>query len=357
MMKHVLLSLLLSSGFAALTASPAFAQSAPNTTQTDQSEEDWRKSKKKSSTDDPLDGFKNINGWGQGTQRTLSPVDMLPEDSRRFLMKERAQRLAEAGIGEPVDTSFEPSAEAKTDPDLEADEKAAWSEMMKDLGGAGGQPPADQSQMGKAGGDPNAQPGQAGGAPKIPTQVGEVGGNGSAATSVMRGGSSASVSDILAQLKGGGSAPRAQAPQGQMGSSQTGQNQSQGAQGQNPQGQAQAQNSQAQNGQAQASAPTAAQMQAQAAAAAQAQNAAQSQSNAQDAANTQAQASSQAQANAQAQNDAQSSAQAQAEAAQAAAAARIPEAISPLDRLKQTRDERASTGRRSSASDYLNRGN
>ena len=333
MMKHVLLSLLLSSGFAALTASPAFAQSAPNTTQTDQSEEDWRKSKKKSSTDDPLDGFKNVNGWGQGTQRTLSPVDMLPEESRRFLMKERAERLAEAGIGEPVDTSFEPSAEAKTDPDLASDEKAAWSEMMKDMGGAGGQPPTGQPQASDPSGDPNAQPGQAGSSPQIPTQVGEFGGSGASTPSVMRGGSSASVSDILAQLKGSGSAPRSQAPQNQT-----------------MQGQPQGQNGQAQNGQDQGNAPTAAQMQAQT----QAQAAGQAQADGQNAAD--------AKANAMAQGDAQSDAQAQAEAAQAesakaATAARTPEAISPLDRLKQSRDERAATGKRSSASDYLKRGN
>jgi len=346
MMKQVLLSLLLSSGFAALSASSALAQTTPNTTQTDQSEEDWRKSKKKSDTSDPLDGFKNMNGWGQGVQRTTSPIDMLPEDSRRFLMKERAQRLAEAGVGEAVDTSFEPSDAAKSDPDLASDEKAAWSEMMKDMGGSAGQPPA-----GDPNGDPNAQPGAAGSAPQIPTQVGEVGGAGTATPSVMRGGSSASVSDILAQIKGGGSAPSGQMQgQGQQGQMSQGQM----PQGQMPQGQA----------------PTAAQMQGQAQAQNQAQNQGQAQGQAQsqstDTANAQAAANASAQAQAQA--DAQSSAQDQAQQAaqaaqaaaaaqaQAAAAARTPEAISPLDRLKQTRDERASTGKRSSASDYLKRG-
>ena len=154
MIKQFLLSMVLSSGFAASLAVPAFAQDNPNTTQTDQSEEDWRKSKKKTTTDDPWDGFKNTNGWGQGTQRSLSPVDTLPEDSRRFLMKERAQRMAEAGIGEPVDTSFEPSDAAKSDPSLESDEKAAWTEMMKDIGGSGTPTQGDPS------GDPNADPSQ-----------------------------------------------------------------------------------------------------------------------------------------------------------------------------------------------------
>lgn len=333
-MRHTLLSLLLSTSFVAVLAAPAFAQSAPNTTQTDQSEEDWRKSKKKSTKDDPWDGFKNTNNWGQGSQRSMSPVDMLPEDSRRFLMKERAQRLAEAGIGEPIDTVFEPSDKAKTDPSLESDEKAAWSEMMKDMGGAGSPPAGDPN------GDRNAQPntlsGQAGSSPQIQTQVGEFGGAGSATPSVMRGGSSASVLDILAQIKGGGMAPSSQAPHGQTGQAQNGK----------------AQNPQSQNGQSQApegqtgQAPTAAQMKSQAQSQAQAN--ADGQADAQDAAQNAADAKAQSQ---------NAAAQAQANAAAQAAAARTPEAISPLDRLKQTRDERASSGKRSSASDYLKRGN
>ena len=319
MIKQFLLSMVLSSGFAASLAVPAFAQDNPNTTQTDQSEEDWRKSKKKTTTDDPWDGFKNTNGWGQGTQRSLSPVDTLPEDSRRFLMKERAQRMAEAGIGEPVDTSFEPSDAAKSDPSLESDEKAAWTEMMKDIGGSGTPTQGDPS------GDPNADPSQGSNAPQIPTQVGETGSSagssGAATSSVMRGGSSASVSDILSQLKGGGAAPAGQAL-GQQGQAQQGQSQS-------SQGQAQAQNQN--QGQAQAQAQ------------------AQAQNTAQNAAQGQLQQSGDAQSNA--------DAQAQAQAAADAAATRTPEAISPLDRLKQVRQDRDSNGARSSASDYLNRGN
>lgn len=318
--------MVLSSGFAASLALPAFAQDNPNTTQTDQSEEDWRKSKKKTTTDDPWNGFKNTNGWGQGTQRSLSPVDILPEESRRFLMKERAQRLAEAGIGEPVDASFEPSEAAKADPSLESDEKAAWAELMKDLGGSGTPPPGDPN------GDPNADPsgqgGQGGSAPQIPTQVGEFGGSagssGATTPSVIRGGSSASVSDILAQIKGRGAAPS---------------------------GQGQGQQDQAQQSQAQSQAPTAADIQA--------QN--QSQSQGQTQAQNQAQADSQAQQSGDAQSSAdaqaQASADAQAQAAADAAATRTPEAISPLDRLKQVREDRDSSGARSSASDYLNRGN
>ena len=339
MMKQYLLSFVLSTGFAASLAAPAFAQDNPNTTQTDQSEEDWRKSKKKTSTDDPWNGFKNTNGWGQGTQRSMSPVDMLPEDSRRFLMKERAERLAEAGIGEPVDTSFEPSDAAKSDPSLETDEKAAWSEMMKDMGGM---PPA-----GGPNGDPNADPNtQGGGAPQIPTQVGERGSSssggssgsaGAPPSSMMRGGSQASVSDILAQIKGGGMAPSGQT-QGQ--SSQGQSSQGQGQQGQSQQGQT-----------AQGQAPTAAQMQGQAQGQSQGQNQNQGQNQGQ------AQAQSQSQNDAQNSADGQAQSQAQAQAAANAAKARTPEAISPLDRLKQSREDRESGGTRSSASDFLKRGN
>jgi len=328
-MKQLLLSLLLSSGLVSLTASTAFAQSAPNTTQTDQSEEDWRKSKKKSTTDDPLDGFTNMNGWGKGSQRTLTPIDMLPEDSRRYLMKERAQRLAQAGVGEPVDTNFEPSEAAKSDANLEADEKAAWTEMMKDMGS-----PSGQASAGNPNGDPNAKAGQSSGAMESPSQGGNQGsqsaGSSPSASSMMRGGSSASVSDILAQLKGGGSAPKGQSPQGQ---SQQG-NAPSAAGIQQAQTDGQASNP----GQQQADSNS--------------QSQAQSQDQAQNPADAQAQSdAAQAAANAQAQ------AEAQAQQAKAESTARTPEAISPLDRLKQSRDERASTGKRSSASDYLKRGN
>ena len=139
MMKTLLITLGLSVSIFALDLN-AYAQNNPNTVQTDQSEEDWRKSKKKSDTDDKFGGFQNANGWGSGTQQTLSPVDLLPEDSRRFLMKERAQRLAKAGVGEPIDTAFEPSPSAQADVDLQADEKAAWEEMMKDVNGTSAAP-------------------------------------------------------------------------------------------------------------------------------------------------------------------------------------------------------------------------
>ena len=132
------------------------------------------------------------------------------------------------------------------------------------------------------------------------------------------------------QIKGGGAAPVAQTQEGQ------------NSQGQAPLGQA-----------SQGQAPTAAQLQAQGLAQGQNQNQSKtdSQNLSQNTADGQAQAEAQASAQAAAQSDAA------AQAAADAQASRTPEAISPLDRLKQTRQERESSGKRSSASDYLNRGN
>jgi len=137
MMKSLLFVLMLSGSSFALSTE-AFAQSSPNTTETDQSEEDWRKSQKKrgTSAEEILDIITNTRSSGVGNGRGYSPIDALPEESRRHLMKERAKRMAQAGPNEPVDVSYIPSEGAKSDSDLEADEKAAWEEMSK---GAAGQ--------------------------------------------------------------------------------------------------------------------------------------------------------------------------------------------------------------------------
>ena len=133
-MKSLLFVLMLSGSSIALSAQ-AFAQSSPNTTETDQSEEDWRKSQKKggTSTEDILDIITNTRSSGVGNGRGYSPIDALPEESRRHLMKERAKRMAQAGPNEPVDVSYTPSEGAKSDSGLEADEKAAWEEMSKGM--------------------------------------------------------------------------------------------------------------------------------------------------------------------------------------------------------------------------------
>ena len=110
MMRSLLLAFMLSGSVFALSAN-AFAQTSPNTTETDQSEEDWRKSQKKggNSTEDILDIIKNTRSSGIGNGRGASPIDSLPEESRRHLMKERARRMAQAGPNEPVDVSYKPS--------------------------------------------------------------------------------------------------------------------------------------------------------------------------------------------------------------------------------------------------------
>ena len=207
----------------------AFAQSAPNTDtdtrQTDQSEEDWRKSQKKrgASTEDILDIIKNTRGSGVGNGRGYSPIDALPEESRRHLMKERAKRLAQAGPNEAVDVSYAPSEAAKSDPNLEADEKAAWEKMSRGMNGVtdsaqtsgsqngqgqGSQGQGEQNQRseGQGGSGQSPQSGQAG-----QPSGGASGQNGASdgssgqsqtSPSVMRGGSAASVSDIMARIKG-----------------------------------------------------------------------------------------------------------------------------------------------------------
>ena len=195
--------------FAVLTASvfalamlvqmPAYAQS---TDQTDQSEEDWRRSKKKRSSD-RNDPTRSLPGLGAGVPiPPLEPIDTLPEESQRHLQRQRAKVIAEMEIGEtPEDVPYEPSEAARTDPELAAEEEEAWEVILTDMqGGSGGGEPADSG----------------------PHRVAVAGrGGGSSAGSVTRGGSSQSAADILAQLKGlqrggprGGGSGAGQASQG-----------------------------------------------------------------------------------------------------------------------------------------------
>ena len=181
---------------ALLVQAPAHAQS---TDQTDQSEEDWRRSKKKRSTSSN-DPTRSLPGLGAGLPiPPLEPIDTLPEESQRHLQRQRAKVIAEMEIGEtPGDVPYEPSEAAKTDPELAAEEEEAWEVILTDMqGGSGGGEPADSG----------------------PNRVAVAGRGGSSAGSVTRGGSSQSAADILAQLKGlqrGGSrgGGAGQAPQG-----------------------------------------------------------------------------------------------------------------------------------------------
>jgi len=384
MIRPILLALMFSGSVFALSGT-AYAQTSPDTRQTDQSEEDWRKSQKKggTSSEDILDIIKNTRSSGVGNGRGYSPIDALPEESRRHLMKERAKRMAQAGPNEPVDVSYTPSEAAKSDSDLESDEKAAWEQMAKSMNGApdqgqqgqGGQGGQDQSGQGQQG-----QQGQQGRGSSSQGQgqqgsQGQQQGSGQS-RSVMRGGSANSVADIMNRIKGlgqGGSSTgqgQGQAPQGQSGQGTQGQGtQGQGgSQGQNSQGQqgqqgqqsgqaqsgqnqqGQSQQGQAQQGQSQSAQTQQGQSQPQAQAQNQGQNPSQSQQQGQQQSDSQSDA--QAQAQAQAEADAKAASQAEA-SAQNQDASRAPEAISPLDRIKQVNREQSTTGTRSSASDYL----
>ena len=261
------------SAFAIATGMPLAAQDsggrttttsttgAGNTTQTDQSEDDWRRSKRKESAGD-YDPISNPMGTGIGNiMITTDPIDQLPPESRRHLKHQRAMAIATSGPGgQAQNAAYEPSAGAQADPNLAAQEQAVWKEMMQGLGsgssaggsGAEGQG-TGQGQTGQ----------QAATAP--PTQT-------------MRGGSIASASDILKQMRGtsqisgatgtgaasqvggAGKTPSTQKEQGNQGTQQgasgeqaeqSGQNQN----GQAPTGQTQAQD-QAQSGQGSGSAQT-----------------------------------------------------------------------------------------------------
>jgi len=402
MIRPVLFALMFSGSVFALSPA-AYAQTSPDTRQTDQSEEDWRKSKKKGGTDseDILDIIKNTRSTGVGNGRGYSPIDALPEESRRHLMKERAKRMAQAGPNETVDVSYTPSEAAKSDSNLQDDEKKAWKKMAQGMNGAPdqgqqgqGQGQQGQGQQGQQGqGQGQGQQGQQGQSQQGQQQGGgsgqqgqqQGGGQSSDASaqngssrSVMRGGSAASVSDIMARIKGLGPAGgqtgnggTGQSPTGQgrqqgqaqigqspFGQSQQGQDsQGQMPQGQSPQGQTQP-SSQGQQGQStqgqgqQGQSPQQGQNQGQQ----QDQNQGQSQSQSQQDGQQQSDSQSQADAEAKAQADAASKATSAAQdqnAAQAQSPQRVPKAVSPLDRLKKINREQTNSGSRSSASDYL----
>ena len=128
MMTRSLLTILMLSSALGLAA-PAFAQV---TDQTDQSEEDWRKSRKKSGN---FDIYRRPNtsstGLGLPTIDYDPPtaLERLPSESRRHIMRERAKAIAESPDGDLSDVSYTPSEEAQYDEALMRDEQAAWEEV------------------------------------------------------------------------------------------------------------------------------------------------------------------------------------------------------------------------------------
>lgn len=173
------------------------------TTQTDQSEEDWRRSQKKSGSE-VFDPNANTSSIGSGLNLpALEPIDQLPEDSRRHLRKMRARVIAEMGFGDQSERAYEPSEAAKADPELAAQEEEVWEIILTDLKGSG-------AGSGAPGSGPN--------------KVAVAGQGSGQEQSVMRGGSTQSAAEIMAQLKGlqtagvgSGEAPQNAAGQGATG--------------------------------------------------------------------------------------------------------------------------------------------
>jgi hypothetical protein len=341
MMRSLLLAFALSTSLGALSGVPAVAQT---TDQTDQSEEDWRKSRKKRDTSDIFQDIKNSGVFGNGiNQGPVNPVEALPEDSRRHLMKERAKVIATVETGQTPDAPYNPSEEAKTDPDLAEQEKEAWDVIMTDLKSGGGQ--------GQPGTGPN----------KI--AIAGQGGGSSPSNSTMRGGSTQSVAEILAQIKGmkagnlgGGSGTQGTDGSGQSplgtggGSAPTGQDQQGQSQQAGGQSQGQAQQGQAQEGQAQEAST-------QAGGEGQTQSDQNGQSESESSSDSRAEASAQSESSSDSQSASDDAAKAAAEtAAQAEAQAQAqthPEPIGPLDRIKKEQASSNGIGSQTSATDFL----
>jgi len=381
MIRSLLISLAFGTALACVQAAPSYAQ----TTETDQSEEDWRKSRKKrSTTPDIFDP--NVNGIGQGLPdiKPLTPIEKLPRDSQRHLKKLRAEIIAESDPGQPADTTFKPSEAAQNDPDLAAQEEEAWKIIVTDLelgGGQNGQP-QDQGQDGEkiavVGRNPNPPSGQGTGGQGSGQGGGQSSGQGS---TVLRGGSSGSVADILAQIKGikagqgqgggqspqdqgqgGGQSPRGDAPFGigQPGQAPFGIGQGGGTSNQSPQGQGQQGQSQSgqsgasgqQNGnqgQPQNQGQSQSQGQTQSG-----QNGAQGQQNNgnQNQNGSQSQSASQSASQGSGQNTSQNSDQGAAQSQASNSNSRQRERLSPLESLKRARNDRVS-GDTTSARDFL----
>lgn len=164
-----------------------FAISAPladaqSTERTDQSEEDWRRSQKASSGD-PFDPLANPSdtGWG-ATLPPVRPIDQLPEESRRHLMRQRARVIAEMEFGEAQEAAYEPSEAAKTDPALAAEEEAVWDVILTDLQAGGG--------------------GDSDGSGDGPHKIAVAGQGEAPVSGALGGGSTRSAAEILAELKG-----------------------------------------------------------------------------------------------------------------------------------------------------------
>lgn len=313
MLKTLMTSLALTAALG--IALPAYAQS---TDQTDQSEEDWRKSRKKSGTSD-IYRSPNTSSTGSGAPvidyEPVSPVERLPSESRRHLMRERAKAIAESDDGDISDAEYVPSEEAKSDEQLMREEQEAWDVIVTDMQGSGGEATSE--------GGPN--------------QVAVVGENGATPTRGSRGGSTRTLQEIMDAIRSGQSGGGS--PAGTSGG------QSSGGQSQSPsQGQGEGQSEQV----ADAAGQGAAQGQGQADANGQSESQGQSDVEGQDS----------GQGDASDLGDSSSGADSAAgDAAAWPADARAEEPMSPLERIRRSREETPARGSERSASDYLGTGN
>lgn len=201
MLKTFISSLALTAALS--VALPGFSMSAwaQVTDQTDQSEEDWRKSRKKSGTSD-IYRTPNTNSTGSGAPivdyKPVSPVERLPSESRRHLMKERAKAIANSDDGDISDADYVPSEEAKFDEQLMRDEQEAWDVIVTNMQGSGGEAASE--------GGPN--------------KVAVVGENGATPARGSRGGSTRTLQEIMDAIKSGQTGGSG-APGGQDGAAQS----------------------------------------------------------------------------------------------------------------------------------------
>ena len=366
----------------AVLAIPAYAQDSttqttpqdnPQTRQTDQSEDDYRRSQRRRDTGDIFEDIDiNRRGTGAGGNhvgREVKAIDRLDQESRRHLNKQRAKALAEANPGESIDAAYEPSETAKTDEYVAKQEQKAWEEMMREANSGLGDTQGQGTGQGQVG---SGQPGQAqqgqSGQGQVQAGQGDQSGQRSS-NSPLRGGSASSASSILDRIKGRtgagtGTAPQAGQTSGGGQASADAQAAAKAAAQTAAYAQAQAQaasqaaeQARAQAEQSQGDAKSAAEAQAQSAAQAAAEAQVKADASAQAAQEAKAQAAAEAQTTADAQAAAEANANANANAVNAAAeaAAHHDDTMSPLERLKRDPVERGDTGGRTSASDYLNR--
>lgn len=298
MLKTLMSSLALTAALS--LALPAYAQV---TDQTDQSEDDWRKSRKKSGTSS-IYRTPNTNSTGVGTAsgefEPISPVERLPSESRRHLMKERAKAIAMSEDGDISDAEFVPSEAAQSDEQLLRDEQEAWDVLVTDMQGSGGTATSD--------GGPN--------------KVAVAGQNGATPTRGSRGGSTRTLQEIMDAIKSGQTGTESGTGTDQGDSEQAADASAQGQDGSSADGQPDATGE------------------------------------------SQSQSDGQAQSDGQSQDGDSGDQSASADGDQAAsgdadawpAATRAEEPLSPLERIRRSREDRPTRGTERSASDYLGTG-